>query len=256
MLSIIKTIPAPNETPEPNLDYLEALQCHELTTTNISPGQRQRLATANNLLPSLLDNDILPLFGENRWPELKSGDHGLLLPALRIATKLMTEPLLRPWWKHTLFGELDFDERGRRYLKDGLGETTDYAARKLQTLLMKDLLKTLSFSFCNLEKKGFGVDGCTFGTMREYLEFISGSKPSRVYRPFKEPRVALHMHYLFSLKFVSEFGSEDELKNIHLRIAITLCHELAHVVWKYRIDRDLLPWQVIPPQTHKHTLYR
>lgn len=242
-----------NADPGTDLEYLKLLKSTDVASAIVSPGWRPQLHKISILPPIPLDNDIHPLFRRSRWPGLQQEYHNLLLPALRIATKFMTEPSLLKWWKHTLFGRVAFDKYGRRHLVCTPFEVTDYASRQIHTFLEKILPAVLELRFHNLDKQGLRIDGCAFGNNASYLEFCCehNNKPISWDPFFDMPRIVLHSQYLFSLKYLSKYGSAGEVENVNLRLAITLCHELAHVVWKYRVSRQVSPWYVIiPPPSH------
>lgn len=236
-----------NADPGTDLAHLRVLQSPSVTSATVSPNWRPHLYTHSVLSTSPLDNDVHPLFSQTRWPGLYPGYYNLLVPALRIATKFMTEPLLLEWWKHTLFGRVAFDEHGRRHLVYTPYEATNHASQQLHMLLEQALPTVLELYFHNLDKEGLRIDGCAFSSKAAYLKFCrDGHDPFMPWDPlFDTPRIVLHSQFLFSLKYLSKYGSTGEVENMNLRTAITLCHELAHVVWKYRVSQQLSPWYAI-----------
>ncbi|EUC50056.1 hypothetical protein COCMIDRAFT_82856 [Bipolaris oryzae ATCC 44560] len=226
-----------------DLEYLQRLQSPRITSGSIPYGWRLRLSKIISLPQTDLDNDIHPLFQSSRWPDLRPEDYTLLLPALRIASKFMSEPVILKWWKHTLFGEVKLDKTRRRYLASTPYETSNYANNELHVLLIKKLPHVLELMFENLDKNTSRTDGCAFGSNAAYIKFRHDLVMAPVYPFFDTPRILLHSQYWFSLKYLlSHGGSAHELKTVYLRMAITLCHELTHVVWHYRISRQVMPW--------------
>ena len=141
-----------------------------------------------------------------------------------------------------MFSRVALDKHRRRYLACTFFEGTDQASRQLYIILEKALPEVLEFRFHNLDSKGSRTDGCAFGSNAAYLEFRREHKIISWDPIYDIPRIVLHSQYLFSLKYLSAYGSKAELENIHLRIAITVCHELAHIVWKYRANKQVSPW--------------
>ncbi|KAL6170261.1 hypothetical protein ACJQWK_03250 [Exserohilum turcicum] len=88
---------------------------------------------------------------------------------------------------------------------------------------------------------GLGIDACTFGTEATYQQFQCGHEAGYTYPFYDKPTVVLHIQFWVSLVVV-EHKFPTELNTLYLKIAITLCHELAHLVWKYRIQMELPPW--------------
>ncbi|XP_014556993.1 hypothetical protein COCVIDRAFT_77369, partial [Bipolaris victoriae FI3] len=226
-----------------DLDYLPALQSPRITSGAIPYGWRGKLSRIIRLPKIDLDNKIHPLFQSRRWPDLKREDYTLLLPALRIATKLMTEPAILKWWKHTLFGRVEVDKFRRRYLANTPYESSDDADSELHVFFTKKLPYVLEIGFENLDKSMARIDGCAFGSTAAYIRFRHSLILAAAYPFFDTPRIILHTQYLFSLKYLlSHGGSAHELKTLYLQLAITLCHELAHIVWQYRLSREVKPW--------------
>lgn len=128
-----------NADPGADLEYLQVLQNPVVTSGTIPCGWRRKLSKIVSFPQISLDNKIHPLFQMSRWSDINPEDYTLLLPALRIASKFMTEPLILKWWKHTLFGRVEFDRTCRRYLASAPYETSNYADSELHVLLTKKI---------------------------------------------------------------------------------------------------------------------
>ena len=232
-----------NADPGADLEYLQVLQNPVVTSGTIPCGWRRKLSKIVSFPQISLDNKIHPLFQMSRWSDINPEDYTLLLPALRIASKFMTEPLILKWWKHTLFGRVEFDRTCRRYLASAPYETSNYADSELHVLLTKKLPYVLELKFENLDKNMSRIDGCAFGSNAAYIRFRHNLVMAPAYPFFDTPRIILHTQYWFSLKYLlSHSSSVHELKTLYLQLAITLCHELAHIVWQYRLSREVKPW--------------
>ncbi|KAF2846334.1 hypothetical protein T440DRAFT_482687 [Plenodomus tracheiphilus IPT5] len=76
----------------------------------------------------------------------------------------------------------------------------------------------LSFDFNNLKSHGELSDGMAFASEHAYNVYLATQTqyPSQFHKPW------------------ILYGKQDERENAQLRIAIVLCHELAHIVWIFR----------------------
>jgi hypothetical protein len=235
--------PAPGTSShlEHDYEYLQYLRVPSIHSTAVPFRLRPALACLDSFPHKPLDNKIHPLFKFERWQDLTREQHNSILPALRIATRLMEQHSLLPFWKRIMFGTLAPNPLGNgQYLKGNEYENTLEADAEMHQILTEELPRLLKFGFGKLNVFGVNIDAYTFGNEERYQEFCKGNKPSRYFASFNNPRILLHSHFLYDIEYLSAHGSDDDLKNVYLRTAIALCHELAHIVWKYRHNGDFI----------------
>ncbi|KAF1942341.1 hypothetical protein EJ02DRAFT_176251 [Clathrospora elynae] len=230
---------------EPGYEYLCSLHDPAIESTSVP-------AVAGSLLASLqcphqpLDNRIHPLFELRNWRRIKFKEHKLLRPAIVLASLLLKVPAFSQWWEHTLRGTWQYDsERKLGYLADPKDATCERAHDiKLGVLDPIDVFDNklpdlLRFGFHPLAAPdGTYLDAKSFGSKETFDDFCAGSEIEA--HSFTSAWIMLHSHYLYDLKHLQTYGSPGDLEHIYLRIAITLCHELAHIAWKYRTKCDRL----------------
>ncbi|CAO2658666.1 Nn.00g063890.m01.CDS01 [Neocucurbitaria sp. VM-36] len=229
------------DTPvELGYEYLRSLRVPALDSTAIPSEQRLLLARLERSFDDsdVLDNKIHPLFQYYNWLDLEYKHYQMMLPALRLATLLVQQPALMQWWKHTLYGKLSYDLIKGHYLAPSFIESTQVAHSRALEILNVTLPHVLRIGFCLLDTVERQLDGMSFGSTTTFAQFCAGDHSPRP-MVFNNPRIMLHSHYRWDLEYLQAHGSADDFEHIHLRIAITLCHELAHIIWKYRLGGDV-----------------
>lgn len=92
----------------------------------------------------------------------------------------------------------------------------------------------LKFGFDNLDdNKGF-VDAITLSSTIAFESYRKSGRKLHVPALLADPRIYLNVQHLHNVEYLYEAGLPDDLEIVHLRIAIALCHELAHLMWIYR----------------------
>jgi hypothetical protein len=225
--------PEPGPPLEHGWEHLLYLRVPAIYSTVVPSHQRPMLADHDRLPHEPLDNMIHPLFKFDNWQGLPREKYELLLPALRIATEFMEQRSLLHFWKHILFGELKYDTGTEEwYLAPGPRENWPKSDEDTHIYLTQTIPRVLRLCFRHCPHDAF-----SFGNEARYQEFCKGVQ-LQDYPVFDFPRIMLHTHYLYDVEYLSTHGSEDDKHNIYLRLAITLCHELAHITWKYRMKGD------------------
>jgi hypothetical protein len=237
--------PAPGTSShlEHDYEYLQYLRVPSIYSTTVPAYRRPKLAKLDRLPHKPLNNIIHPLFRFPKWQDLTEEQHNSILPALRLASRFMEQPSLLTFWKRITFGHLKPvpNNHGKgHYLASTKYEDTPEADAEIHKLLTEELPRLLKFGFSNLDVFGVNIDAYSFGNEERYQQFCNGNKPGPYFARFNNPRILLHSHFLYDIEYLSAHGSGDDLKNVHLRIAIALCHELAHIVWKYRNHGDFI----------------
>jgi hypothetical protein len=160
--------------------------------------------------------------------------HSLILPALRLATMFMYQPSLLDFWKHILFGDLVYDkERGKNHLKPSNYESTLEAYHKTHIHLTKTLSRSIKLAF-----RDMNTDAYSFGNEARYQEVLNGNEAPDWKTHFDTPRILLNIQYSHGIAYLSTQDSKNDRSNFYLRLAITLCHEFTHIVWKSRVRGD------------------
>ncbi|KAF1839193.1 hypothetical protein BDW02DRAFT_230816 [Decorospora gaudefroyi] len=229
------------ETPlEDGWECLRYLRVSAISSTVVPSSERSQLAELDREPHIPLDNNVHRLFKRRRWPSLTDKEYDLLLPSLTIATKFMEQPQLLEFWKHIYLGALEYDGTKGHYLALTKYESSQHADKAIRSVFDVYLPEQLKFGFYDLDPLGNKIDGLSFGSEERYRLFCACYQLGPPDLIFCHPHIVLHIHYLYDLKYLVEYGTEDEMRDVFLRIAITLCHELAHIVWKYRIQGDFI----------------
>ncbi|KAH7401608.1 hypothetical protein BKA66DRAFT_451037 [Pyrenochaeta sp. MPI-SDFR-AT-0127] len=220
-------------------EYLQKLRIPAVDSVTVPSKQRPFLAHLDKRIAcESLTNDVHELFHFYNWLDLEFEHYQLLLPALRVATLLVQQSALSSWWKHTLYGDLRYDPGKGHYLARSDAELSEGAHDSALPLLNTALPRVLRLGFYPVGSRGYQFDGMNFGSTAAFDQFCEGIQDLQP-MVFNDPRIMLHSHYLWDLIYLHSCGSAQDLEQIHLRIAITLVHELAHIVWKYRQCGDV-----------------
>jgi hypothetical protein len=225
---------------EMELGYKYLCHMHDpaVQSTTVPTGLRPMLDYTNNPCEAL-SNEIHPLFTRyNGSMGITELQYTLLKPALRLATRFLNEPSLLPWWERTLHGALRFDSARRLPYLVPLDPISGPQVRaNTLNVLYNELPQLLQIGFYPLQIPGGPqIDGRSFSSIETMNAFLAGRQCAP--HSFCNPRILLHSHYLTDVEYLQAHGSSEDLEHIYLRIAITLCHELCHIVWKYRMRGD------------------
>jgi len=209
-------------TPDP-YGYIRSLP--DVSTSLDIARHRPELAFLNSVTPTNATcEDIHPLFQQSQWVNLSCENYLWLLPALKVATQLTRQASSLSFHNHILHGELKYLKEKRRYYL----APSAYEATKTAHLMTTEMLNITLPRYLRLEFDEIAEDGFQFDAM---AYFGTGATVSEV---MYCPRIQLHTHHLYALRHVVDHGSRYDQEAIILRIAIALCHELAHAVWYHR----------------------
>lgn len=225
----------------PGYEFLQTLQEAGIEAIPLPTATRvllARLEHNHGTKEDALDNAVHPLFTYANWLGVDWNHYELLKPALRVATLLLQQPSLLLWWKHTLFGVRQQDAVKGHVLVRHARESTVAADEELLKALEKILPSMLRLSYHAIDIEDRQCDGLSFSSTKSYDMFEAGTHwwpPMH----FTSPRIILHTHFHHALERLQKHGAPGELENVQLRIAITLTHELAHILYKYRLKGDM-----------------
>jgi hypothetical protein len=224
---------------EPGYEYLQYLRIPTIQSTAVPAHQRPMLAKLDQLPHEPLPKRIHRLFKLDRWQDLELKQYFSIIPALWLATQFLERRPLLYFWRHLLGGHLAYDKRKGYYLAHNPVIHTPQADYWTQEFLTEVLPGLLKLSFRKLDGSQRNEDGRAFCSEARYQQYCKTNDSHPSFENFNAPRILLHSHFLYDIEHLSEHGSGDELKHVYLRIAISLCHELAHIAWKWRIGGDL-----------------
>jgi hypothetical protein len=166
------------------------------------------------------------MFQQSQWLNLSPAEYRILRPSLIIATRLLNQDCLLSFHNHVLHGSLKYlPERQKFYLDKSVFETTSCAHKTTFEVLNSILPETLRLTIEELDEKDVQYDAMTY---------FSALPQGRTFHP----RIKIHSHHIYDICHVTLYGSQQDQEAITMRIAIALCHEVAHVVWGYRKSRE------------------
>lgn len=176
---------------------------------------------------SNLDNNIHPLFRKENFRENAHDIYPCLIPALRLATKLLTDRVVSLFWHTACFGkrEIDstlpksFDGHHARRIREPVGWTPKGAKEvaKLLNTLSDDLTMDFTSNF------DYPVD--------RYAEH--GILPAKwPLKPRKYSRIIFGQDTYNSAKKLAMLKKPDPMQvlRFHFLFAVILVHEIAHAV--------------------------
>ena len=182
--------------------------------------------------PSLA-NSILPMF-KNRWatgPGQHSEIYQKVIPALQLASRLLTEDYPLTWFTQLTFGERRTDAAGTYIAPTGYSKTPEAIAQVKKNILQIGKVITFMFEPPGYEERAYGSCTPTKSSRDFFHEFRSSDWPS-VRRSddvgHARPCVVLNSAFLHFFRHRYDFASQDEIYRALLILAITLVHEFAH----------------------------
>ncbi|OAL48640.1 hypothetical protein IQ07DRAFT_82870 [Pyrenochaeta sp. DS3sAY3a] len=144
----------------PGYEYLRCFRNPAIDSTTV-PSSRPLLAQLGEGSPQINDTFVHPLFQYRRWLGISNEQYQSILPAIIIASRLLQQPLILEWWKHTITGTLQYDPI-RGYYLIPLPPEMNYEAQEVtHAVLYEHLPRILRLSFWALDE----VDSLSFGSM-------------------------------------------------------------------------------------------
>ena len=176
---------------------------------------------------SNLDDDIHPLFRIENFKENAHDIYTCLMPALRLASKLLTEPVVSLFWHTACFGKRDpdpklpksFDGHTARRIREPVHWTPE--GEKRVKKLLDNLSDSLTFDFTS--KFDYPVD--------RYAEH--GILPAKwPLKPRKYSRIIFGQDTYTTAKKLAMLKMPDPMQvlRFHFLFAVILVHEIAHAI--------------------------
>ncbi|KAF2490040.1 hypothetical protein BU16DRAFT_567140 [Lophium mytilinum] len=200
-----------------------------------------------------LTGPVHPMFAQDRWIRTDAGLSGgakgrpdylhydRMLPALRLASKLITTKCLLPWWCHMYTGNPVINyATGVSYLRENNAEHTRRAFDLAASALLR-LSKNITIAFQPPIREADFTYGRTWAE-RRIFPWYSSTHPTTwpdaepVHNPrFPDrqflPVVVLNYEYYLWMK--NKFPEANMASKIRFWfiLAVTLVHEIAHAAW-------------------------
>ncbi|KAI9747447.1 MAG: hypothetical protein M4579_007463 [Chaenotheca gracillima] len=222
--------------------------------------------------PPMMETPLHPIFNRHLFGSISDGYWSLIQPALKLATKLITNSAAMPFWHailcgplmrlpddplphpppSSLFSRLPASEKNPTRAKgDAAGALTgEQVVATLSTLgLYRDMIE---WRFCELpgwicgqsqrsmKAHPLGGNGCN---VKLNFRYLAALEPSDIHTYTDHSGVTLPP---------TRYGprTPSRMLRISFALAITLCHELAHAIWMGR-SGPLFPYGAgTPPHSH------
>ncbi|KAF2102596.1 hypothetical protein NA57DRAFT_71584 [Rhizodiscina lignyota] len=208
--------------------------CHKYYLRYADDGEFYREPEGGNL--GDLSNDIHPIFRRRNFPAV---NYDALIPSLRLASKLLTDESLLPWWHAIWYGWWEMvpnsDKNGEgamyRYGRTGKLSARDIAMTKLQLQMMSDYVRFFPSDKMGTKVPQFAsADSCGYrlGNMINH-EDISGCAVDIEYASY----------YTNTLAQEDRYSSVTRLKT-RFAFATILLHELSHAAQFFAIPEHQL----------------
>lgn len=193
----------------------------------------------------LLENDIIPMFGIDRWAtgpnQLTTRSYRRTWLALRLATLFLTEDCTLGWFTHYTFGVRKRDASGHTYIA-----ATRYAstkeARKRVKYYLGELGKVVTLMLRPTSAENDRNYGVTYHSKRHlpfFRRFRERDWPSTIYDGRCHPTIVLHNDFYQYFSTSTRDTDQDTWFRTNFLFAVTLVHEIAHAysMW-LGTDRD------------------
>lgn len=192
-----------------------------------------------------IDNGIHKIFRQANWiREARFGEHNIdendllwqrMQPALRLATKFITDPNVLHWHVRTLDGRKLRDKETKREYMSVPAESGEASIRRVRNRF-DDLVRRVRWQFAQIRGPAPGHQ--THGLLAKALTTLDNHcLPRNTVLPHTEPNRAFHIavNECFRTYFLSDtYDPENEpcrVLQTNWFFAITIVHELAHVLY-------------------------
>ena len=201
-----------------------------------------------NVKPNDLTGDIHPLFAYDHWIDTPKEVYDAWAPAMRLATKFITEPFAMKYWTTLLFGkreQITFNEMyglGRQAIEDWVDVTPEkfiYASDYLDNLGRNHNLITFRFSEENRrreEGQEYESEGIFATTQHHYMhEYLKWKvkpedlRPRSVgVSPYRRCPITLDSDfYVIALRLLRiKYNEPNLVLRQYFDFAVTLTHEV------------------------------
>lgn len=191
--------------------------------------------------PSNLTNDIHSLFGRNRFDDCPDHIYDQFIPALRLATLFLTEPICFQFWVTVGLGTRKFDEEGTRRcgydterIEKNVPMTEANTSQLIDYINELDQATLVHFGFKPaLVLRGDHVWAVAKEVCDYYIE-----KPRRPFTDVRRHNVRLHGDFYIAAQRSAQLKHPDPAQQLRFQffLAVTLVHELV------RSKSKLLEW--------------
>ncbi|KAF2736449.1 hypothetical protein EJ04DRAFT_562498 [Polyplosphaeria fusca] len=197
---------------------------------------------------SSLSNPIHALFDERRWlrgyEQYTPTFRQRLLPALRLASRLIQEECHLAWFCHVTFGHLGTDAQNRQYLGVSSSAQSPEAINVVKKNL-RDMASVISLMWWPRkyrDTKDGKAWGLCFQSLRDLPwvnDFERRDFPSVPDRRWNNSHPIICLNPIFQEFFYDGFATASRCTQYRMLylLATTLVHELVHAYWMF-IDRE------------------
>jgi hypothetical protein len=185
-------------------------------------------------LPNL-SNDILPMF-KYRWVQ-GQGQHNAdisqyIEPALRLASRFLTEKYPLLWFSHLTFGERRRSGSGTYIVPTSYSLSADAIDKVRQNILNVGEVITLMFLPAGYREKGMGgAYGITYKSKSDaafHQDFEWPRISRRARQGCAHPLVTISHDYQDFFRIDIRSATQDEVYRVLFSLATTLVHEFTH----------------------------
>lgn len=150
------------------------------------------------------------------------------------------------WYKRILVCSFKYAKQcDSWYFEDGYETSVLDPDQYIQQVLQRHLPRILRIKFHKFGESSWKIDAMTFSSTYSFIKYCK-SPTERFFSALWDPLIVISKTFLDNLDTAQAQSRHDKLEHVQLQLAIALCHELAHALWKYRNHGDM------PFEPHLH----